>query len=59
MTDEDQGKEQPPIVAVVATTLTRLRPPSAMRGFLRSEAAGGIVLMIAAALAMILSLIHI
>lgn len=55
MTDEDQGKEQAPIVAVVATALTRLRPPSAMRGFLRSEAAGGIVLMIAAALAMIVA----
>lgn len=52
MTDEDQGREQAPIVAVVATALTRLRPPSAMRSFLRSEAAGGIVLMIAAALAM-------
>jgi Na+:H+ antiporter, NhaA family len=55
MTDEDQGKEQPPIVAVVATALTRLRPPSAMRSFLRSEAAGGIILMIAAALAMIVA----
>lgn len=55
MTDKDHSDEQAPIVAVVATALTRLRPPSAMRGFLHSEAAGGIVLMIAAALAMMVA----
>ena len=42
-------------VAAVAAAITALRPPSALRAFLRGEAAGGVVLMIAAAAAMIVA----
>ena len=44
-----------PAIAAVKEVAAILRPPSAIRSFLRSEAAGGIVLMIAAAAAMVVA----
>lgn len=44
-----------PTIAAVKELAVRLRPPSAIRGFLKNEAAGGIVLMLAAAAAMVVA----
>ncbi len=47
---KDHGQTAP-----VRTLVRKLRPPSAIRSFLHSEAAGGIILMAAAVLAMIVA----
>ncbi|RYF11223.1 MAG: hypothetical protein EOO77_19855, partial [Oxalobacteraceae bacterium] len=55
MNDNPKGIGVAPIVDATVEAVKSLRPRSAMRAFLHSEAAGGIVLMIAAAAAMIVA----
>ncbi len=46
---------EPVSMSIARRALTRLRPPSALRAFLHGEAAGGIVLILAAVAAMIVA----
>lgn len=55
MNDNSDRRGVAPVVDATVAAVTALRPRSAIRAFLHSEAAGGIVLMIAAAAAMIVA----